>query len=423
MPTVAGLPIRGAKDVPRWLVVAFALYAASTLISMATMSIGAGVLGLALLIGLGGPRGVFRELRDLWQVPWIRAYVWASVALMGACLLSLIVAEFAPLGWGSRYVHALYGEGMAKTWYFAWPVLLAAGLRKLDEPGRRVVLKTWIVTFAVISIVGIIQHFTGWPRPQRIPGVETRFHATLFLGHHLSVASILIFPFFATLDFIRKPQKILPPWMLGLSATLGFITLFLTYSRILWIALPAGLALWVLRALPRKQAIATLVVAAVAVVAASRHPYIQHRIYDAIGIGDRQMIWKANVEFLRLRPLTGAGFRRNIEASALYLESIYGQGYIFVSHAHNNLLDMLGGTGVVGASAWIFWWIVVFRVTWNGMKARGDAPLVFAWGLLCCWVVFHINGLTQVNFWEGKVMHQMMWAVAWSFLWVLPERA
>ena len=42
------------------------------------------------------------------------------------------------------------------------------------------------------------------------------------------------------------------------------------------------------------------------------------------------------------------------------------------------------------------------------------APLAKGWA--CAWIVFHLNGLTQVNFWEAKVQHQMAWVIAWSLL-------
>ncbi|MBU6376699.1 MAG: hypothetical protein KGQ59_11925, partial [Bdellovibrionales bacterium] len=38
-----------------------------------------------------------------------------------------------------------------------------------------------------------------------------------------------------------------------------------------------------------------------------------------------------------------------------------------------------------------------------------------AW--LAAFIVFHLNGLTQVNFWEGKVQHQLFWVVAWVLFW------
>ena len=84
---------------------------------------------------------------------------------------------------------------------------------------------------------------------------------------------------------------------------------------------------------------------------------------------------------------------------------------------------MLGGTGLLGALAWLAWCWVTLKILWRGFK--NPVSQSFAWGLLCAWLVFQINGLTQVNFWEGKVMHQMMWVVAWSLLWVVqkPEDA
>jgi len=87
---------------------------------------------------------------------------------------------------------------------------------------------------------------------------------------------------------------------------------------------------------------------------------------------------------------------------------------VFSGHAHNNLIDMLGGTGAIGTAAWLFWCAVVLVITLRA--ARKNAG--FARGLLCAWIVFHINGLTQVNFWDAKVEHQMAWMLAWTLSWL-----
>ena len=75
-------------------------------------------------------------------------------------------------------------------------------------------LQTWIITLAVLSAVGVIQYFSGWPQAAEDPEARrNRYHATILLGHHLSVASILIFPFFAALDFLKeggRGRKLLP---------------------------------------------------------------------------------------------------------------------------------------------------------------------------------------------------------------------
>jgi O-antigen ligase len=426
MPTPSGLPVRPetlAGELPlrdRVLTFALALYAATTLVSMAVMSIGAAIAGVAILWALGGRRALGRELKSLVGQPEIRRYFQASLALVGVLALSTCVARIAPLGWGGRSVQPGW-EDLSKYWYFVWPLVLMAGLSRLRDRERGIVLKAWLGALAVVSVIGIAQFYTGWPRPQRIPSSPAHFHATMFLGHHLSVASILIFPFFASLDLLRASlrgtTRLWPPLALGAIAVLSFVALFLSYSRMLWIALPLGLVLWAARSLSRKQLIAGLVAAAVAGMLAFQSAPIRQRVMDGMGVGDRQKLWKANIEFLKLRPLTGAGFRRNNEASGYYLESLPNDGWIFSGHAHNNAIDMLGGTGILGLLAWIAWCGVLVWISWRGLR-RGGA---FAWAMVCAWVVFHLNGLTQVNFWEGKVMHQMMWATAWAFLWVLPK--
>jgi hypothetical protein len=84
---------------------------------------------------------------------------------------------------------------------------------------------------------------------------------------------------------------------------------------------------------------------------------------------------------------------------------------------------MLGSTGVIGLLAWLIW-----NAVWVGLlipaKARGYVEGVgkgpyFGRALLCTWLVFQLNGLTQVNFWEAKVLHQLTWATAWLLVWAM----
>jgi O-antigen ligase len=416
MPAATGVPPR------RPLVIAFCVYAASTLISQAVMSLAAGLLGLALALDFAFNRGEHVvSHHHPWRRPAVRAYSFASLGLCAAIAISLLVAQWAPMGWNDRFLHTDFWINFAKSWYFAWALVLWAGLRRLSEKGRALVLRTWLLTLAVVSIIGVIQYYTGWPRAQAIPFNEGRFHSTLFLGHHLSVASILIFPFFASLDILKTGARsgVLPPWLATACAILGFAALFLSYSRMLWIALPFGLVVWALRALPRQKAVAAVCVLVLGVLGATQIPVVNRRIQDsmgaqAIGVSERERLWSANFEFLRLRPLTGTGFRLNNEASGLYLESLPDHGYVFTGHAHNNLIEMLGGTGALGALTWLAWCLVVTWLMVRALRTDGGRPQGIAWGLLCAWIVFQLNGLTQVNFWEGKVMHQMIWAVAWT---------
>jgi O-antigen ligase len=300
-----------------------------------------------------------------------------------------------------------------------WPLPLAAGLGTVSAERRTKILKSWIGTCAILGGIAIVQHFTGWPRPQGIPSPTPplRYHATLFLGHHLSVASILIFPFFASLDLFKHKRE----WFWGLGAALGATALFLTYSRTLWAALPFAIFTWLVLNLSKRAKIVVITVFILGVAGATQLPQIQARFKTLdfqYSLTTRTELWKANLEFVHERPVLGVGWKHNQELSGYYLMDKLSTNDVFSGHAHNNLLDMLGGTGIAGALSWLAWSILVMAMAWAAWRRSSLSADVFASGLFCAWIAFQLNGITQVNFWEAKVTHQAMWMVAWSLLWL-----
>jgi len=393
-----------------YLYLAFLIYAVVILLSQATMSIGAGVLMVALLVKFKGPLGLIRSAVG----PESKRYLQLSLALLLACFLSLVWASVQPLVYSGQAAKVHWLSDMAKGWYFFWPLLLMAGLRQLKPEQRSRILDVWLGLFVALSILGVIQYFIGWPRPQGIPPTGLRYHVTLFFGHHLSAASILIFPFFALMDRTAREKNGQRKLMLAAACFVGAVAMFLTYSRTLWVALPVGILIWVLWVFPRRVAGALIAAGALGGLLLIQLPEIQDRIRTSLGIGQRMDLWMANLEFLRQRPLLGVGWHHNAELAGYYLMEKLHAREVFSGHAHNNLLDMLGGVGLAGAALWLVWngWVLIrtYRL------ASGPKPSLWARGWFCAWIVFHINGLTQVNFWEGKVMHQMFWVLSWTLL-------
>jgi len=400
------------------LTFAFCAYAVSTLISMAVMSIATALLIVALICNFWGQGFGEKFLTNLRTSVWTRRYLRISVALALCCFGSLVWAKLAPLSYGGRFSEVHVFKDSLKLWYLFWPLPLALGLGILTAEQRKKILTSWIGATAVLGGIAIIQHYTGWPRPQIIPSSEpVRYHATLFLGHHLSVASILIFPFFASLDLFKRKSH----WLWGAGAALGAVALILTYSRTLWVALPISVLVWLLINLPKRAKVAVVVLFLIGAAGVSQLPQVKSR-FQTWNFQDslltRTDLWKANLEFLKERPILGVGWKHNQELSGYYLMEKYKTQNVFSGHAHNNLLDMLGGTGILGALSWLAWSILVIAMAWAVLKKRLASAEVFASGLLCAWIAFQLNGLTQVNFWEAKVTHQIMWMVAWSLLWL-----
>jgi O-antigen ligase len=90
---------------------------------------------------------------------------------------------------------------------------------------------------------------------------------------------------------------------------------------------------------------------------------------------------------------------------------VLGHKPLFSSHAHNNILDVLASTGVFGLIAFLAWWILLWRYLWQSFWR---SPPELRWlpaACLAAFVAFQVNGLTQVNFFDGKSEHSLMlWA-------------
>jgi O-antigen ligase len=419
------------EPAPRTLVLTWALglYAVTTLVSMAVMSVGAGIAAFGLLYFYGGPRPIVEAFATELKRIESKRYLIAASALAAACVLSLLVAKFFPLGYGGRVSQVHLLSNSAKLWYLFWPIPLVVGLRALAPEGRTRVLQAWLLAFGLLAVIGIAQFWTGWPRPQFIPESPTHFHTTLFLGFHLTVASLLIFPCFVALDLARgsfgkgPARRVLGGSFAFWTAlsTAGLIALFLTYSRTLWVALPIGLIVWGMLSLPRRGRWALAVALLVLAGAATQIPSMRSRFSwggAQYSIVTREDLWLANLAMLRDRPVTGVGWQHNQELSGYYLMETLHKDDVFSGHAHNNILDVLGGTGALGFVAWVFWCAVVLRLAWRlaWKKSPSGIGAPFGAGLFSAWIVFHVNGLTQVNFWDAKVTHQMMWVTAWLLL-------
>ena len=405
----------------KWVAWGLGFYSVLILTSMASMSLGIGVVLVSLLAACQGPRGLLQLIQSEFfrkDQRELRRYFGLTVFLTLACAVSLIGASINPLSYGGHGPVVSFFSDMAKSWYFFWPLVLVPALRLLTEKQKQGVLLSWLIAFALFSILGIFQYFLGWPKAQGIPFNEPRYHATLFLGHHLSVASIFSFPFFIALDLTRKtvfPKTFLVPVLI-----VGLTALIATYSRMLWVALPIGMLIWFAWILPRKWAVFTIFMSGVAAGLLSKVPAINTRMSYFGGVSERKLLWQANYEFFKARPMTGVGWHHNLELSGYYLK-VFGNPYnpIFSGHAHSNFFEVMGSLGVLGLVAWFTWNFFVISLP---IRYRKSSGAYLARGVTCAWIVFQINGLTQVNFWESKVIHSMMWIVAWTLVWAADAR-
>jgi O-antigen ligase len=363
--------------------------------------------------------------------PDFKTYRFWALSLLFACWGSLLVTKFYPFAYAGHDPEVTI-HGFLKIWYLLVPAILVfafeSGASDCEKFSIVTLIKPWWITTFLMMIVAIIQFFTGWPLAQPIPTNPGNFHAILFLGHHLSTSSIFIFPAFTALAVAmgfysrkNKASQPLSPRFAMIIGMAGTLILFLSYARTAWIALLIGFALllkkYLFPNLTRKQWLSTAAGIIIALGLFSQTPLVKDRIEKMMGVSERFELWKANIDFFTHRPITGIGWLKTQEMSEFYFKSIDPEHYRnhFWGHAHSNFFEMLGGTGLIGLFVFLGWSIFTLRFA-HRLTTRFELSgeyfySDFARGIFIALILLHFNGLTNVTFWEGKVMHQQMLAV------------
>jgi hypothetical protein len=136
--------------------------------------------------------------------------------------------------------------------------------------------------------------------------------------------------------------------------------------------------------------------------------------YDAT----RLWLWKANLEVFKDHPIVGAGYGINSKILPTYFEKLGAPADTLVSHAHNQFLHLLAGTGILGLVCYLSLHALSFMQAYRLLKV----PKVSAFekslllGVLGALVAFNVGSLTESNFEHSKVrtICLLFWALCWG---------
>jgi O-antigen ligase len=402
---------------------ALVLYAVGSLTAMAPMNISFACVALAWVYVLskkqmGSPDDETKNT--------VSRYFKYTVFLSIACTISIAASYFWPYAYAGHNPSVNF-HSFWKLWHLYTPFVLLSVFSYAFEHAQfrlsQFIQASWL-GLCVLSIVAIIQFFTGWPHAQIVPTSPQFFHATLFFGHHLSTASIIIFPCFMALAVALGRKKIKPEnhFLIknldAFAALAGVLILYFSFARTAWLTLPMGLALVFSKSFDKKKWIISGITILLLAFALSFSTAVQDRLSPkAGGVADRLQLWSINIDYFSHRPLTGIGFLKTNEMSEFYFKEHFPDSYRskFWGHAHSNYFEMLGGTGLLGMIAYLAWVIFTVRCAYQISVRAKNTGFYFhsdlAWGIWAALIVLHINGLTNVNFWEGKVLHQHLLAI------------
>lgn len=296
----------------------------------------------------------------------------------------------------------------------------------LKEPSR------WIRILAAVTVIvgiyGALQHFMplDLTRPEGkkvfLYAIQAEKIGPLTIGtfnHHLTFSNVFLFYaiIFTALGLFVRGRK----WWLALSALL-FIDCFWTQSRTLWAALPLVSLLLVLPFGWKKVTgvLAGLVV--IFIVAYFSDAGFKQRLDRTLlpgegeySLSEREKLWQLSLFIFQKKPLLGAGWNNNERYCRRYeVERTGATSIPFCGHAHSLWLNVLAATGLLGIIAFLLLWVAVFRALIRSMRyyPRGTLEWAIAYGLIVAFIGFQIQGVTQWNFGDAEVLHNVIFFFA-----------
>jgi O-antigen ligase/tetratricopeptide (TPR) repeat protein len=370
------------------------------------VEVGAAILVLALSFG--------RRRLDLRGEP----ILWALVAFLGAATLS---ALFSP-----ARMHSFFGdfERMGGVWAWLNLVLFFLLLRTLRDSDWPWILNFALAVSLIVGVPTILQHSGIIALARATNAIPYASPATIgnsgLLAAYLLV-NVAIAGYLAStsvrfrlaylaaggsnvlaLIYAENRSSVLGGLI---AAVVGAVILetINTRPRKKWIAplLAVGLALGVFGAAAWVRAFPTSSLT-------ERLPTVVQRLAetDPAGADDsRTMQWRAAIKAFKDHPILGYGpENHNLVWSAHFDPAIYRVDTDIYDRTHNQFLEVLATTGIVGTAAFLAIWIAIAMTLVRAYRAGRISPAAAAvlWGLQLAYAIY-------LTFWFVDLNSTMLW--------------
>ena len=203
-------------------------------------------------------------------------------------------------------------------------------------------------------------------------------------------------------------------YLLALTFVTTGVSLITTLTRGLYLALLVTIPTMALLKGWKFFITTVCAMALTALIAFALLPSLQKRTFDSLEIEseiERLVTWKAHFHLFLQEPLWGTGYRSSrFKAPKVYSPE---KGKI-TSHAHNNILSILSGTGLVGLLCYLGF-MTCFMLAAIQLYLKSSEPFwkTIGLGSTGAQIIFHVMGLVDVTF-SGKCILLFLSIVALS---------
>jgi|GEM_PF-1325281 len=314
---------------------------------------------------------------------------WSLLALSLVMILSVIFnQDIAVTGYKAILKVKYYIIGALASLAFAH------FLKDITNKSLSILMYALFISSTLATISGIIAQYSGFNPLKWGPAChETRncgvFGMYMNYAHNIVLLDIIL----AGLVFFRhkishlvNPKFTIAVWIINM------LGLFLSYTRGAWIGFLIGFPFYFYKKYKKAFALSFVGIVAFFILAFTFSPSVRDTFLNRQGSNEERIgSFKASVMAAYERPFFGYGLL-NYEPHSSEIKKRYNiNNSYFKGHSHNNFLQILADTGILGLIsflAWIFFWI-------KEVYSRDDLISKITFPFILC---FLGAGLTQSTF-------------------------
>ncbi len=330
------------------------------------------------------------------KINWKKLTVsnWALIIFSLVLPITIIATANNPVG--LKYFNIM------KFKYYLFGALMAAPIgwwlkTKASQKQIQSLFWTAFISSSLASLSGMIGLFTGfnplkWGPPSSATQNAGMFGMLMSYAHNEAIWCLILIGLFLN---YKKLEKYFPLWLLYSAFALNFIGFIFAYTRGAMLAFIIALPFYFFKANKKKFlsaiAITTIIAGGIwLTVPKVKEIFTSRQHSNLLRIGQ----WQAAMKTFELHPIMGVGFR-NFQPYSTIIKKEYGYPEpTWEGHAHNNILEIAAGTGLVGLIPFLVWMFGWFIESYK----RDDLAAKIAFP---CIIAIFIGGLTQNTITDG----------------------
>lgn len=212
----------------------------------------------------------------------------------------------------------------------------------------------------------------------------------------------------------------------SITLAICLLGLALTYTRGVWIGFTVAIVFGAFLLKPKWGLVAIVSFFLLGVTAYTLVDQFRYKIHqtqlELNGHSERKELWRTHFYIFQENPIFGLGYGQNTRQLPEYYKLLKVPEGTLQSHAHNQYLHMMAGTGILGVFSYIIIWgyfLLQMIKLWR-LKNLDNWERGAVLGILMGSVAFLVGGLTEANFEHSKVRFAVM--LIWAYIIYLAKK-